>query len=58
VRAIRAGADVPILATGGVTSVHDLRAYLDAGATLVGIGTAALADPRFPARLVRELEAA
>jgi dihydroorotate dehydrogenase (NAD+) catalytic subunit len=58
VRAVRARTDRPIIATGGVTSARDVRAYLDAGATLVGIGTAALADPRFPMRMVRALEAA
>jgi len=31
--------------------------YLAAGASLVGVGTAALADPRAPERIVRELAA-
>jgi dihydroorotate dehydrogenase (NAD+) catalytic subunit len=30
--------------------------YLLAGASLVGVGTAAMPDPRLPERLVRDLE--
>jgi dihydroorotate dehydrogenase (NAD+) catalytic subunit len=40
---------------GGIRTGQDAREYLDAGATLVAIGTAALADPRVPERVVREL---
>jgi dihydroorotate dehydrogenase (NAD+) catalytic subunit len=47
-----------VIATGGVQTAADVLAYLNVGATLVGIGTAALADPRLPERLVRQLEAA
>jgi len=35
--------------------VHDARQYLSAGASLLAIGTAALADPRVPERVAREL---
>jgi dihydroorotate dehydrogenase (NAD+) catalytic subunit len=55
---VRMGPGLPVIATGGVRTADDVRALLDAGATLVGIGTAALADPRLPERLVRQLEAA
>ncbi len=46
---------VPIIGLGGVRSAHDVLQYIIAGAWLVGIGTAALRDPRQPARVVREL---
>lgn len=49
---------LPVIATGGVRTADDVRAFLDAGASLVGLGTAAMADPRLPERLVRQLEAA
>lgn len=49
---------VPIIGTGGVRGADDVRQYLAAGAALVAIGTAHLADPRLPERIVRELEAA
>ncbi|HEX6643852.1 MAG TPA: dihydroorotate dehydrogenase [Gemmatimonadales bacterium] len=48
---------MPVIGVGGVRSAEDVRQYLRAGATLVGIGTAALADPRLPERVVRDLEA-
>jgi dihydroorotate dehydrogenase (NAD+) catalytic subunit len=48
--------DVPVIGVGGVRSAQDVRQYLSAGASLVAIGTAQLADPRLPARIVRDLE--
>ena len=50
-RAVR----VPIMGVGGVAAAADVIAYLMAGATLVGIGTAAMRDPRAPERIVAEL---
>jgi dihydroorotate dehydrogenase (NAD+) catalytic subunit len=47
---------MPVIGVGGVRSADDVRQYLRAGASLVGIGTAALADPRLPERIIRELE--
>ena len=47
---------VPLIGVGGVTSAEDALQYMMAGASLVGIGTAALRDPRQPARIVRDLE--
>lgn len=45
-----------VIGTGGIRCGADARQYLRAGAALVAIGTAALADPRIPERVVRELE--
>lgn len=47
--------DLPIIGVGGVRSAADVRQYLIAGASLVAIGTAALANPRVPERIIREL---
>lgn len=47
---------MPVIGVGGVRSGDDARQYLRAGAALVGIGTAALADPRLPERVVSHLE--
>ena len=51
-RAVR----VPLLGIGGVSTAEDALQYLMAGATLVGVGTAMLRDPRAPERVVRDLE--
>lgn len=48
--------EVPVIGVGGVRSARDARQYLRAGASLVAIGTAQLADPHLPARIVRDLE--
>lgn len=48
--------DLPVLGIGGVASANDALQYLMAGATLVGIGTAAMRDPRVPGRVVEGLE--
>ena len=50
-RAVR----VPLLGVGGVSSATDALQYLIAGASLVGIGTAAMRDPRVPERVVHDL---
>jgi dihydroorotate dehydrogenase (NAD+) catalytic subunit len=47
---------VPIIGVGGVASALDVLQYLIAGASLVGIGTAAMRDPRLPERIVRDLD--
>ena len=46
----------PIVGLGGISSARDALQYLMAGASLVGVGTAALRDPRAPERIVRDLE--
>ena len=58
VRVLERTGGMPVIGVGGVRSADDARQYLRAGATLVGIGTAALADPRLPERVVRGLEGA
>jgi dihydroorotate dehydrogenase (NAD+) catalytic subunit len=50
-RAVR----VPILGLGGVSAAEHVLQYLLAGASLVGVGTAAMQDPRLPERVVRDL---
>jgi dihydroorotate dehydrogenase (NAD+) catalytic subunit len=47
---------MPVIGVGGVRSASDVVQYLRAGASLVAIGTGALADPRLPERIVRDLE--
>jgi dihydroorotate dehydrogenase (NAD+) catalytic subunit len=46
----------PVIGVGGIRSAADVRQYLAAGASLVAIGTGALAHPRLPARILRDLE--
>lgn len=47
---------MPVIGVGGVRSAADVRQYLKVGASLVALGTGALADPRLPERIVRQLE--
>lgn len=48
---------MPVIGVGGIRSADDARQYLKAGAALVAIGTAALANPRIPEKIVADLEA-
>lgn len=48
--------DWPVIGAGGVGSASDVRSYLRAGASLVAIGTAALADPHLPERIITDLD--
>lgn len=52
---VRSAVSLPILGVGGVTSAADTIQYLLAGATLVGVGTAALANPRLPEQIASDL---
>jgi dihydroorotate dehydrogenase (NAD+) catalytic subunit len=47
---------MPVIGVGGVRSASDVRQYLRVGASLVAMGTGALANPRLPERIVRDLE--
>ena len=53
---VRRAVRLPILGVGGVASGTDALQYILAGASLVGIGTAAMRDPRAPERVVSELD--
>ena len=52
---VRQAVRVPLIGVGGVASAGDALQYIVAGATLVGVGTGALQDPRLPERIVRDL---
>ena len=47
--------EVPIIGVGGVVSAEDAVEFLLAGASAVQVGTATFADPRAPARILRDL---
>ncbi len=47
--------DIPIIGIGGVCSIEDVLDLLACGASAVGVGVAALADPMLPVRLADEL---
>jgi len=50
------GTGAPILGGGGVSTAKDALAYLIAGASAVGMGTARFVDPRAPERIVAGIE--
>jgi dihydroorotate dehydrogenase (NAD+) catalytic subunit len=52
---VRERVGIPVIGVGGIRTAADAREYLRAGAALVAVGTAALADPRAPERIAREL---
>ena len=47
--------DIPVIGIGGVSRLDDVLDFLAVGASAVGIGVAALADPMLPVRLADEL---
>jgi dihydroorotate dehydrogenase (NAD+) catalytic subunit len=53
---VRQAVPVPIIGAGGVQSAEDALQFIMAGASCVAIGTAGLADPKLPARIIRDLE--
>jgi dihydroorotate dehydrogenase (NAD+) catalytic subunit len=57
VAAVRAGTDVPIVGMGGVQTGRHARDLLDAGATVVAVGTESFRDPLAGARIAAELAA-
>ncbi len=55
-RVLECTGGIPVIGVGGVATADDARQYLRAGAALVAIGTAALAHPRVPERVITHLE--
>lgn len=53
---VRRAVALPVLGVGGIATATDALQYIMAGASLVGMGTAAMRDPRAPERLVAELD--
>ncbi|MBX3132705.1 MAG: dihydroorotate dehydrogenase [Gemmatimonadaceae bacterium] len=53
---VRQAVPVPIIGAGGVQRAEDVLQFVIAGASAVAIGTAALANPKLPARIVADLE--
>ena len=47
---------IPVVGMGGVSSGRDARELIDAGATLVAIGTESFRDPAAGTRIAHELE--
>lgn len=56
-RKVAAATGKPVIGVGGIRSWKDARQYLEVGAVLVAVGTAALADPRVPRRIASAWEA-
>jgi dihydroorotate dehydrogenase (NAD+) catalytic subunit len=48
---VRQATGLPVIGVGGIRRPDDVHQYLAAGAALVQVGTAALAEPRLPERL-------
>ena len=46
---------IPVIGLGGVSRGDHALQYVMAGATLIGVGTAGMVDPRAPERIVQEL---
>jgi dihydroorotate dehydrogenase (NAD+) catalytic subunit len=55
IRAVAAAVSIPIVGMGGVGSGADARELIDAGSTLVAVGTESFRDPRAGARVAAEL---
>jgi dihydroorotate dehydrogenase (NAD+) catalytic subunit len=47
--------DIPVIGLGGISTGTDVVEFLAAGASAVGIGTAALSDPLAMVRIKSEL---
>ncbi|MHB8838007.1 MAG: dihydroorotate dehydrogenase [Gemmatimonadaceae bacterium] len=54
-RVTRALPDLPVIGTGGVSTADHALQLIMAGASLVALGTASMADPRTAERIVRDL---
>lgn len=58
VRAVAAVVGIPIVGMGGISSGADALEFLQAGASLVAVGTESFRDPRAGSRVASELAAA
>jgi dihydroorotate dehydrogenase (NAD+) catalytic subunit len=58
VAAVAGRVEIPVVGMGGVQTGTHAAELLDAGATLVGVGTASFCDPAAGVRIARELAAA
>lgn len=47
---------LPVVGVGGIASARDALQYVLAGASLIGVGTAAMRDPRVPEHIIDGLE--
>ena len=56
-RLVSQATGLPVIGAGGIRTAAEAACYLEAGATLVAVGTAAMADPRAPERIARGLAA-
>jgi len=54
-RVVERTGGMPVIGVGGIRTAEDARQYLRVGASLVAIGTAGMADPRLPDRVVSGL---
>ncbi len=57
-RAIAALVNIPIVGMGGISNGADALEFIDAGATLVAVGTESFRDPRAGQRVAREIAGA
>jgi len=57
-RAVAAAVEIPIIGMGGIASGADALEFLQAGATLVAVGTESFRDPRAGRRVADELPGA
>lgn len=56
VRKVRGAVDLPLVGVGGILGPRHVVEYLEAGASVIQMGTATFADPRAPQRVVDMLE--
>jgi dihydroorotate dehydrogenase (NAD+) catalytic subunit len=57
-RAVAAAVGLPVIGMGGISSAADAREAIDAGATLVAVGTESFRDPRAGSRVASGLQTA
>ena len=55
VASVRGAVHLPLVGVGGILTADHARDYLNAGASLVQMGTASFASPRQPEKVARAL---